>query len=101
MEEKEKEVGVKVEMPGFEPSEIKIEAKGELLTIEAEHKEAAEKPEKKEVAAKPAYAHVKRLLTLPAEVELEKVEATYRNGILEIRLPRKPETMGRRIEVKT
>jgi len=47
------------------------------------------------------YAHVKRMVTLPPELELEKVEAIYRNGVLEVHLPRKPEVVGRRIEVKT
>jgi len=96
MEEKEKEVLVKVELPGFTPEEVKVELIGERLIVEAEHKE----PEKKE-EEKMEYAHVKRELTLPPYVELEKLEVTYRNGILEVHLPRKPETVGRRIEVKT
>jgi len=41
------------------------------------------------------------MVTLPPELELEKVEAIYRNGVLEVHLPRKPEVVGRRIEVKT
>jgi HSP20 family protein len=97
-EEKEKEVVVRVELPGFEPEEIKVELLGERLMVEAEHKEPAEKTEEK---TERAYAHARRELTLPAGVELEKAEAVYRNGVLEIRLPRKPEEMGRRIEVKT
>ena len=95
-EEKEKEVEVRVELPGFEPSELKVELLGERLVIEAEHKEPAEKPE-----AERAYTHVKRELTLPPEVEPEKVEAVFRNGVLEVHVPRKPEAVGRRIEVKT
>jgi len=101
MEEKEKEVVVRSEMPGFEPEEVKVELIGERLTIEAEHKEEAKKVEKGEEKAERAYAHVKRTITLPPEVELEKVEATYRNGVLEIHVPRKPEAVGRRILVKT
>jgi HSP20 family protein len=96
-EEKEKEVVVRVELPGFEPEELKVELLGERLTVEAEHKEPAEKAEEAERAS----AHVKRVLTLPPGVELEKAEAAYRNGVLEVHLPRKPEVMGRRIEVKT
>jgi len=102
LEEKEKEVVVRAELPGFEPEEVKVEVAGELLTVEAEHKEPAEeKAEKKEKNVKRAYAHVKRVITLPPDVELEKVEAVYRNGVLEVHLPRKPEAVGRRIEVKT
>jgi len=98
MEEKEKEVVIRVELPGFTPEEIKVELTGERLLVEAEHKEPAEQKEKTEERA---YAHVKRELTLPPEVETEKAEAAYRNGVSEVHLPRKPEAVGRRIQVKT
>lgn len=104
MEEKEKELLVRVELPGFTPEEVKVELLGERLTVEAEHKEPVEKTpaevEKVETKPERAYVHVKREVTLPLEVEPEKAEAVYRNGILEIRVPRKVEVMGRRIEVK-
>jgi len=98
-EEREKEFVVRVELPGFELAEVKVELLGERLTVEAEHREATEEktPEKPERA----YAHVKRVITLPPELEMEKAEATYRNGVLEVHVPRKPEATGRRIEVKT
>jgi len=97
MEEKEKEVVVRVELPGFTPEEVKVELIGERLTVEAEHREPKEKEAEK---MEGEYAHVKRELTLPPEVEWEKAEAVYRNGVLEVHLPRKPEAVGRRIEVK-
>jgi HSP20 family molecular chaperone IbpA len=97
-EEKEKEVVIRIEMPGFEPAEVKVEVRGEHLTVEAEHKEPTEKTEEK---VERVHAHVKRMLTLPPGVEPEKAEALYRNGVLEVHVPRKPETVGRRIEVKT
>jgi len=95
-EEKEKEYLVKVELPGFKPEEVKMELIGDRLTVEAEHTEPAEKPEEK---SERIYA--KRVLTLPTEVEAEKVEVFYRNGVLEVHLPRKPETVARKIELKT
>jgi len=102
MDEKEKEVVVRVELLGFELEEVKVEVVGELLTVEAEHMEPVEKKEGKEKEkVERGYAHVKRMVTLPPELELEKIEAVYRNGVLEVHLPRKPEVVGRRIEVKT
>jgi len=98
MEEKEREVVVRFELPGFTPEEVKVELIGERLTVEAEHKEPETKAGEK---AEREYTHVKREVTLPPEVELEKAEAVYRNGVLEVHLPRKPEAVGRRIEVKT
>jgi HSP20 family protein len=100
-EEKEKEFVVRAELPGFTPEEVKVELMGERLTIEAEHKEEVKKEEAKEETAERTFAHVKRTITLPPEIELEKLEAIYRNGVLEIHVPRKLEAMGRRIEVKT
>jgi len=100
-EEKDKEVLVRVELPGFEPQEIQAEVLEDRLTVEAEHKEeAAEKPKEGEPNAERAYAHVKRIISLPPGVETDKAEAMYRNGILEVHVPRKPEAMGRRLEVK-
>lgn len=96
MEEKEKEFYVRVELPGFKPEEVKVELLGERLTVEAEHKVAAEKGKEESKRV-----HVKRTITLPPGVELEKAEATYRNGVLEVHVPRKAEEVGRRIEVKT
>jgi len=96
MEEAEKEMIIRFEMPGFEPAELNVEVIGNRLTVEAEHKEPAEKGAKVEQA----YAHVKRVMMLPTKIEGEKAEALLRNGVLEVRIPRKPEAVGRRIEVK-
>lgn len=100
-EEKEKEIVVRAELPGFTPEELKVEVTGERLMVEAEHKEPAEKKEEKAEKTERAYVHVKRELTLPPGVEPEKAEATYRNGVLEVHVPRKAEAVGRRLEVKT
>jgi len=95
-EETEKEVIFRFEMPGFEPAELNVELTGDRIKIEAEHKAPAETGEK----AERVYAHVKRVMTLPSEIETEKAEAVLHNGVLEVRMPRKPEAVGRRIEVK-
>jgi len=95
MEEKEKEFLVKVELPGFKPEGVKVEIVGERLTVEAEHKEPAEKGKEETERV-----HAKRTITLPPGAEVEKAEATYRNGVLEVHVPRKPEAVGRKIPVK-
>jgi HSP20 family protein len=100
-EEKENEILMRFELPGFEPTELKVQVFGERLLIEAEHKEPAAKPEEKVEKKEAAYARIRREVMLPVGVEPEKVEAVYRNGVLEVHLPRKPEAMGRLVEVKT
>lgn len=95
MEEMESEYVVRAEVPGFEASELEILLTGNVLTIRAEHKaaegEATERP----------YGRVERSVTLPTGVAVEGVEARYRNGLLEVHLPKSPEARTRRIEVRT
>jgi len=97
-EENDKEFLVRFELPGFEPAEVKVELTGDRLTVEAEHREPAAKPEEGPDRVR---TRVRRMITLPPEIDLEKVQATYRNGMLEVHIPREPEAAGRRIEVKT
>jgi len=98
VEDREKEVVVRAEAPGFEVADFEINLANEVLTIRAEHKE--EKPKEGEAPAERRYATMRRAVLLPPGIETEKVEATYRNGMLEVHLPRSPEALGRRIEVR-
>jgi len=97
MEERENEVVVRAEMPGFTPEELRVELLGERLTITAEHKAPAEgKPEESRREART----LTRTVTLPEGIAPEPIEAVYRNGVLEVHLPRTPRATPRRIEVK-
>jgi HSP20 family protein len=97
-EETEREYVVRAELPGFEPPEVEVELKGEELTLKATHKEAEEGKGEKKMGR---YAEVKQSLLLPPGIVPEKIEAVYRNGMLEIHLPKAPEVLPRRTEVKT
>ncbi len=98
MKETEKDFVVRAEVPGFEPNEIEVKLIGELLTIKAEHNAET----KKEGEEEETFFHrYEREVTLPAGVEAEKVEAVYRNGVLEVHLPRTKEALGKTIPVKT
>jgi len=98
MEENENEIVVRAELPGFAPEELTVELRGDVLVLEAEHRVPAETTA---ATGELAYAHVRRMISLPPEVELEKLEALYRNGVLEVRVPRTLEAVGRRIAVMT
>jgi HSP20 family protein len=95
MEEKEGEVVVRTEVPGFEPKEIEVILTGNVLTIRAEHK-----PVKGEKVELPE-AKLERSITLPMGVNPEKIEALYRYGVLEVHVPLIPEAKPRHIVVKT
>ena len=95
MEEKENEYVVRVEVPGFEASELEVNLRGNMLTIRAEHGKETE------ATAEVPYARLERTVTLPMGVNPEAVEARYHNGVLEVHLPWTAEHRSRRIEVKT
>lgn len=93
----EKEIVLRVPVPGFAVEEIAVNLLGDRLTVIAEHKVDPKKEAKGEVAER---RRVERTVTLPAEVKAEAIEATYRNGLLEIRLPRVEPAVARVVPVK-
>jgi HSP20 family protein len=96
--ETDKEVVMRLEIPGFEAKEIDLRTEGNVFTVRAEHPEVKEEKEKNE------YRHTERYeyrFTLPVGTDANGIEATYRNGVLEVHLPRLPEAQPKRVEVKT
>jgi HSP20 family protein len=92
-------VTVRAEAPGFEPSEFDIQVRGDQLVLHAAHKAEAEETERgyREWRRQEFY----RSVPLPAGVDPDKVEATYRNGVLSVTVPKTEQGKGRRVEVKT
>jgi HSP20 family protein len=102
VEETDTEIVVRAEAPGFEPKDFDIEVSGNTVTIRAEHKEEAE--EKDEGGYRrweQRYDRFQHSIPLSTAVDADKVQAHYRNGILDLHLPRTEPSPRRRIEVKT
>jgi HSP20 family protein len=93
----EKEVFVRAEIPGFEATDLDIELKNNRLFIKAEKKHEKEMKEKGYEYAVRTY---ERIVELPAETDPAKVKATYRNGVLELHLPKTEVALGFHIPVK-
>jgi len=95
VEEKDKEVILKAEAPGFEVGDFEVKLVNGMLLIEAARKE--EKKEGEEVERRLV---LKRTLEVPPDIDPGKVEAFYRKGVLEVHLPKTPAALGHKIEVK-
>jgi HSP20 family protein len=83
------EVVLTVELPGFEPDEISVECTDDLLTISGEHHETEQRGDVR--AARTFF----RQIAVPAGCDVDKTRASYRNGVLTIRLPRAQESVRR------
>jgi len=97
--EAEKEVVVRMEVPGFEPEDFTLEVVGDRLHLKAEPVAPKAETEGKPAKAPKETRRYERVLTLPEGLDLDKVEARYHSGILEVRLPRAAEKVPRKIPV--
>ncbi len=98
--EKDKEILVKMDLPGMEEKNINISVEGNILTISGERK--MEKKEERENyhRIERLYGEFSRSLTLPNSVEVDKINAKYKNGVLEVSLPKKEEAKPKKISIK-
>lgn len=92
-----------VELPGVAQDQVNIEVRDNMLIVEGEKKnETEDKDEKKGYyRMERSYGSFRRVLSLPEDVETDKITATHKDGVLSIEIPRKePEKpAARKIEV--
>jgi len=98
--DKKGEVVVKAELPGVEKDNIDITVTKDTLTIKGEIKKDEEVKEEDYYAREISYGSFARTIALPVEVDSEKAKATFKNGILEIVLPKKEEAKPKEIKVE-
>ena len=92
---------VKAEVPGMDAKEINIAVTGDILTIRGEKKSEREEKEENYHLVERSYGSFFRSLTLPAAVDLDKIEARYDKGVLTVTCPKKEEVKPKAIEIKT
>ena len=81
---------VTAELAGVKKDDIKVAVDGAQLTLEAEVKQEKEaSPEERVLHTERTYGKVSRSFTLPQEIDEAKVEARFRDGVLELTLPKK------------
>jgi len=98
--ETESDIIVKAEIPGIDPKDVDISITGDTLTLKGEKKEEKENTGKCYHRVESSYGSFKRVITLPASVDVDKVTAEGKNGLLEITLPKKEESKAKKINVK-
>ena len=90
-----------VEMPGVDPKDVEITVTGNLLTIKGERKLEKEYNNEDYFSREISFGSFERSVTLPVEVNADKIKATYKKGLLEIRMPAAEAIKGKKIEIET
>lgn len=78
-------------VPGYKKSDFVIDLENDTLSVSAEIKEAQEDSKENFTRIEFGYASFKRTFVLPETVEESKIEATYKDGILGLHIPKKEE----------
>jgi HSP20 family protein len=89
--ENKDEYKVALAVPGMKKEDFKIDVDGNMLTISSEKEENKEEKDKKFTRKEYNYSSFSRSFTLPDEVNKERIEAKYEEGVLKISLPRREE----------
>jgi len=99
--ETEGEVDVKAALPGIKPEEVDITVNKNVLTIKAEHKYETEDKKRDYYRREIRYGAFQRSLGLPVEVDADKAQATFENGMLHLRLPKVESLRPKQIKVSS
>ncbi len=79
---------VRADIPGLKPDEVKIDVEDDVLTISAEHEESEEEKKDNYVRRERRYGSFSRSLSLPKGVTVDQIEATSKDGVVEISIPK-------------
>lgn len=98
--EEKDEVVVKAELPGLDKKDIEVSLTDSRLTIKGEKKKEEEAKEEDYYYSERSYGAFARVLDLPCKVKSDQVKAAFKNGVLEVRLPKTEEAKQRSVNVK-
>lgn len=97
--ETDKEVILTAEMPGVKKEDIKINVTDSQIEISAETKREEKEEKEGYVWRERSYGSYYRSYTLPSAVDTENVKASYKNGVLDVRMPKSEAKKGKSIKI--
>jgi HSP20 family protein len=99
--EKDGNLILRAELPGISEKQIDVKLEGNTLTLKGERKMDKEENKNNYHRVESFYGSFTRSFRLPETVDVEKISADYKNGILTVTIPQKPEVRPREIPVST
>ncbi|HEX9786592.1 MAG TPA: Hsp20/alpha crystallin family protein [Candidatus Binatia bacterium] len=98
--EEKDDIVVKAEIPGMDKDNIEVNLTDHTLTIKGEKKKAEEVKEENYYRSERRYGSFVRTLDLSREVQADKVKAKFKDGVLEVRMPKTEEAKAKEIKVQ-
>ncbi len=102
IKETDKEITITAEMPGLDKKDISITHTDNALVIEGEKKYEKKEEKEKVHLLESSYGSFRRVIALPQEIDFGKIDATFKNGVLTVVLPKTQQAQqnAKKIEVK-
>jgi HSP20 family protein len=93
------DVVLTLELPGVSEKDVNVSITGDLLTVKGERRFEHQANEQELLHVERTYGKFERLVQLPMAVQADRVKATYRDGVLEIKLPKAEELKPKEIKI--
>jgi HSP20 family protein len=97
--ETDEAIKLKVALPGLDPKDINVHVEDNVLTVSGERRFEDKVEEGNYHWIEQQYGTFSRSVTLPQSADLERIEAQYNNGVLQLTVPKRQETRRRKIEL--
>lgn len=98
--ETKKDVIVTLDIPAIDPNELAVTIMEDRLTVKGERKREAEVKEEDFFRKERVYGSFQRTIHLPTEVMGDKAKATYKNGVLEIIVPKSQKIVPKEVKIE-
>jgi HSP20 family protein len=90
-----------IELPGISEKDVSVSITGDLLTIKGERRFENQVKEQDLLHVERSFGKFERVIQLPMAVQADRVKATYRDGVLEVKLPKAEELKPKEIKIDT
>jgi HSP20 family protein len=98
--DKKDKLVARIELPGVEKRDVKISLSENNLTVQGEIEKDKETKKEDYYCCERVYGTYSRTISLPAEIDQDKIKANFKNGILEIIIPKKAEKKPKEITIE-
>lgn len=98
--EDDKQYNMEVELPGLSEKEVNVKIENDVLTISSKKEDSTEEKEKGFIRKERRHFSFSRSFTLPDNIDADNITATFKNGLLNVVIPKTPEAKPKLIEVK-